>query len=241
MAAESRLPRQRINRSPYPLDGDLVDHVTLRMAAIQTDFDADAFEQGLYACLDRGDFVFVYVARNLDSRTRAVMTYLAEGPRMTFFAVEVDYFTSGTTGDAVMVPRTAFVPSWLVSSTGGSGRVPTSVTLSALFAAADAPVRDVARLLADAAPSLHLHVDDSKKARQFRPRPGEGRPQRLSRSGARLLESRHISLAWPSRYRESIPGQDQRGRWISCGTGLAGTALQRFRSQVARRTENPSR
>ena len=41
------------------------------------------------------------------------MTYLAEGPRMTFFGVEVDYYRRQIDDDAVLVPRTAFVPSWI--------------------------------------------------------------------------------------------------------------------------------
>lgn len=76
-------------------------------------FDLDAFEIGVAACLDAGDFVFVYVGRDLDDRTRRIMTYLAEGPRMSLFAVEVDYYAAGNDSARVLVPRTAFVPSWV--------------------------------------------------------------------------------------------------------------------------------
>ncbi len=76
-------------------------------------FDPDAFRAGVEAVLDSGEFVFLYVGRDLDERTRRIMTYLAEGPRMKFFAVEVDYFRAGDGPSAVLVPRTAFVPSWV--------------------------------------------------------------------------------------------------------------------------------
>jgi hypothetical protein len=161
---------ERINRSPHPLTGTLVQHVAQRMEAIDAEFDAETFEQGFAASLDRGDFVFVYVARDLDTRTRNVMTYLAEGPRMTFFAVEVDYFTSSQPGESIMVPRTAFVPTWRMSSSGAAS-AQTSAPVSEQLEAATADVREVVHRLEEAAPGLGLFIDDSKKARQFRPQP----------------------------------------------------------------------
>jgi hypothetical protein len=62
------------------------------------------------------------------------MTYLAEGPRMSFFAVEVDYFSGTTDDSAVMVPRTAFVPSWI---TGPAPASRPGMRVKAAFA--DAP------------------------------------------------------------------------------------------------------
>lgn len=41
-----------------------------------------AFRIGVEGTLDTGDFVFLYVGRDLDDRSRRIMTYLAEGPRM---------------------------------------------------------------------------------------------------------------------------------------------------------------
>jgi len=43
------------------------------------------------------------------------MTFLAEGAHMTFFAVEVDHFHAGDAHTSLMVPRTAFVPTWVTA------------------------------------------------------------------------------------------------------------------------------
>lgn len=99
----------------------LVDHVAMRLEHIGEPFDAQAFRSGIASSLDSGAFSFVYCGRDLDDRTRRIMTYLAEGPRMAFFAVEVDYFVAGPDEGAVMVPRTAFVPSWVTGPTPSSG------------------------------------------------------------------------------------------------------------------------
>ena len=106
--------------APPGFDGALVDHVNARLARLGVaTFDADAFRRGVESGLDSGEFVFLYVARDLDDRTKRIMTYLAEGPRMTFFAVEVDYFRGGD-GGAVLVPRVAFVPSWVTDPQRGT-------------------------------------------------------------------------------------------------------------------------
>jgi hypothetical protein len=70
-------------------------------------------------------FVFLYVGRDLDERTRRIMTFLAEGARMTFFAVEIDHFHAGDAHTSVLVPRTAFVPSWVSAPGGVEGTAPT--------------------------------------------------------------------------------------------------------------------
>jgi len=90
-------------------------------ALLDVSFDPDAFRAGVEAVLDSGEFVFLYVGRDLDERTRRIMTYLAEGPRMKFFAVEVDYFRAGDGPSAVLVPRTAFVPSWVAEPSPPAG------------------------------------------------------------------------------------------------------------------------
>jgi hypothetical protein len=42
--------------------------------------DSDAFREGVVSQLASGAFAFVYCGRDLDERTRRIMTYLAEGP-----------------------------------------------------------------------------------------------------------------------------------------------------------------
>lgn len=91
----------------------LADHVGARLAELGEPFDPQAFEQGLRARLDDGSFVFAYVARDLDDRTRRVLTYLADGAHLDVFAVEVDWF-GDVAGGTVIVPRVAFVPSWII-------------------------------------------------------------------------------------------------------------------------------
>jgi hypothetical protein len=96
------------------LSGAVAEHVERGLADVGEDtFDPDAFRGGLEACLDSGSFVFLFVGRDLDERTRRIMTYLAEGPRMSFFGVEVGYYRGANDDTSVLVPRTAFVPSWV--------------------------------------------------------------------------------------------------------------------------------
>jgi hypothetical protein len=70
------------------------------------------------------------VGRDLDERTRRIMTYLAVGPRMKFFAVEVDYFRAGDGPSVVLVPRTAFVPSWVAEPSPPAGSSSSAATIS---------------------------------------------------------------------------------------------------------------
>lgn len=105
---------ERCRRRRPGFTGSLAEHVDERLVALgESPLDVEAFRAGVESTLDSGAFVFVYCGRDLDDRTRRIMTYLAEGPRMTFFAVEVDYFREGAGKGAVLVPRTAFVPSWI--------------------------------------------------------------------------------------------------------------------------------
>ena len=106
-----------------PAAPDLAAIAAAGCARLDVPFDPDAFQAGVEAVLDSGEFVFLYVARDLDERTRRIMTYLAEGPRMKFFAVEVDYFRAGDGPSAVLVPRTAFVPSWVAEPSPPTGSV----------------------------------------------------------------------------------------------------------------------
>jgi hypothetical protein len=95
--------------------GSLEEYACDRCALLGEELDATAFRGGMERVLASGNFVFLYVARDFDDRTKRVMTYLAEGPRMSFFAVEVDHFIAGTADGAVLVPRSVLVPSWVAA------------------------------------------------------------------------------------------------------------------------------
>src|SRR5947209_1291632 len=119
--------------SGFSLGRSLTQSVKERLAELDVPFDEDTFRAGIQSSLDTGTFAFVYCGRDLDERTRRIMTYLAEGARMSFFAVEMDYYRDGAGQEAVLVPRATFVPSWVAGSTSASpyGHVPTSHTVKA--------------------------------------------------------------------------------------------------------------
>jgi hypothetical protein len=99
--------------------GSLVDHAEERFAGLGVEiFDRQAFVEGVSSVLESGELVFIYAGRDLDERTRRIMTFLSEGAKMTFFAVEVEHYLPENADYAVMVPRTAYVPSWIAA--GGS-------------------------------------------------------------------------------------------------------------------------
>jgi hypothetical protein len=89
-----------------PAEVSIVDQVA---NLTKDELDREQFTRSLANCLDTGSFVFLYVARDLDARTRRVLTYLAEGAGLRFYAIEVDWFAAPE-GGAVVVPRVAFVP-----------------------------------------------------------------------------------------------------------------------------------
>ena len=166
-----RLPYEELEsaaqRCAPGFDGTLVDHVRGRLAALGVEtFDGDACRRGMEMCLDTGEFVFLYVARNLDERTKRIMTYLAEGPRMTFFAVEVDYFR-GVEGGATLVPRVAFVPSWVAEPTRVASAKP-----ALLLEDAPAVVRELAGHLDETAARMGLVVSQTGASRIYRPATG---------------------------------------------------------------------
>jgi hypothetical protein len=100
-------------------------HLADRCAALEEPLDPESFQDGVARSLDAGDFAFLYVARDVDPRTRQVMTYLAEGPRMRFLGVEVELYRHPSGDEAVLVPRTAFVPSWIAGrESANAGRQP---------------------------------------------------------------------------------------------------------------------
>jgi alkylated DNA nucleotide flippase Atl1 len=158
---------EQARRCSPGFDEPMADYVGGKLLHLGVDtFDPDAFRRGVQTCLDSGDFVFLYVARDLDERTKRIMTYLAEGPRMTFFAVEVDYFRSSEE-NAVLVPRVAFVPSWVAEST----RAGRAASRQLLLEQAPEAVQELAQRLADVAADLGLVVSPARASVIYRPAP----------------------------------------------------------------------
>ena len=148
-------------------DGGLADHAAGRFSDLGVEFDEEAFRAGIEATLEAGDLVFLYVARDMDERTRRIMTYLGEGPRLSVFAVEVDYYPINHQ-ERVLVPRVAFVPSWVVEH--GASRVrPTRLRLAELLEAADDEVQDVAARLRDLALETGAVVVEADRSLNVRP------------------------------------------------------------------------
>jgi hypothetical protein len=141
----------------------LVEWAEERCMMLDVPFDPQAFRAGIETALDSGSFVFVYVGRDLDPRTRRIMTYLAEGPRMMFFGVEVDYYPRRD-DVAVLVPRTAFVPSWIAEPS-------VARTAAARFdlAAAPAEVRTLIEKMEEVASELGLTVKSGRTGRNYQP------------------------------------------------------------------------
>jgi hypothetical protein len=142
---------------------DLATIAAAGFERLDVSIDPDAFQAGVEAVLDSGEFVFLYVGRDLDERTRRIMTYLAEGPRMRFFAVEVDYFRAGDGPAAVLVPRTAFVPSWVAEPSPPQGS--STVTL----ATASPAFQRIVSLMDAFAAERGLRVTTSKRGRNYQP------------------------------------------------------------------------
>jgi hypothetical protein len=57
-----------------PPTRDLATIAAERCAVLDMPFDPDAFRAGVETSLDTGEFVFLYVGRDLDERTRRIMT-----------------------------------------------------------------------------------------------------------------------------------------------------------------------
>jgi hypothetical protein len=140
--------------------GSVATHVEDRLRDLGESFDEEAFRAGIARCLDAGPFVFLCVGRNLDERTRRIMTYLAEGARMTFFAVEVVHFHAGSAHTSVLVPRTAFVPSWISAPFPGD---------PATLETATEETRELARRLDALAIEMQLRVDERRTGRAYLP------------------------------------------------------------------------
>lgn len=147
-----------------PAAPDLAAIAAERCALLDVPFDPDAFRAGVEAVLDTGEFVFLYVGRDLDERTRRIMTYLAEGPRMKFFAVEIDYFRAGDGPSAVLVPRTAFVPSWVAEPSPPAG------SSAAALASAPPEFHRLLSLMDAFAAERGLMAKTGKTGRNYQPR-----------------------------------------------------------------------
>jgi hypothetical protein len=156
---------------------DLAAIAAAGCALLDVPFDPDAFRGGVEAVLDSGEFVFLYVGRDLDERTRRIMTYLAEGPRMKFFAVEVDYFRAGDGPSAVLVPRTAFVPSWIAEPSPPAG------SSTAALASAPPEFHRLLSLMDAFAAERGLMAKTGKTGRNYQPRQAPDRAQHTSGIG----------------------------------------------------------
>jgi hypothetical protein len=161
----------RCARSPASALPDLAAIAAAGCERLDVAFDPDSFQSGVQVVLDSGEFVFLYVGRDLDERTRRIMTYLAEGPRMRFFAVEVDYFRAGDGPAAVLVPRTAFVPSWVAEPS------PAPSSATATLATAPPEFHEILARMDAFAAERGLRVTTSKRGRNYQPQAPEGSKQ----------------------------------------------------------------
>jgi len=105
---------------------------------------------------------------------------------MTFFAVEVDYFHQGDHESSVLVPRTAFVPSWVADGPlqGGRPRRTTKVTIEQ----APQPARGFLEHMNDFARQHAVIVTPAKNGFAYRPRKGK------SGVGVYFLTSRGVEF-----------------------------------------------
>ncbi len=95
-----------------PLSGEtLAGRVAAHLGAIM---EPEAFRLRVSQCLADGEFVFLYVVRDLDRKTERVIEYLTARPRMPFFVVEVDNYRAGDA--SLLVPRAVRVPVWVDDS-----------------------------------------------------------------------------------------------------------------------------
>ncbi len=157
---------QQARDAPPPYADTLADHVEGQLAKLEyAGFDAGVFQRGVEQTLQSGNFVFLYVARDLDARTQRIMRFLSDGARMTFFAVEVDYFHAGSSNNAVLVPRTAFVPAWLTERSSRPSAPPFEESLGA----APSDFRQLVANMDAAADALKIIKDSTKTARVYRP------------------------------------------------------------------------
>jgi hypothetical protein len=168
-----------------PTSGEtLAGSVVAKLGAIK---EPEAFRLRVGQCLADGEFVFLYVVRDLDPRTERVIEYLTARPRMPFFVVEVDNYRAGEA--SLLVPRAVGVPAWVSDS-----------------AAVDEPVGDpdaddVMRLMDELADRLGVEVRQAATGRRYYSRLGDAyigvyRTQRGMEVGlAGLGEAGHRDIA----------------------------------------------
>jgi hypothetical protein len=78
----------------------LAGSVTANLGTLE---EPEAFRLRVAQCLTDGDFVFLYVVRDLDARTERVIDFLTARPTFQFFAMEVDNYRAGESW--LLVPR----------------------------------------------------------------------------------------------------------------------------------------
>jgi hypothetical protein len=83
---------------------------------------------------------------------------------MKFFAVEVDYFRAGDGPSAVLVPRTAFVPSWVAEPSPPAG------PSAAALASASPEFHRLLSLMDTFAAERQLMAKTGKTGRNYQPR-----------------------------------------------------------------------
>jgi len=161
----------------------LATRVEQHLAVVDgTPFDASRFSQGVEDSIDSGDFVFIYVGRTMGERTRRVMSYLSEGPRLALLGIEVDYFRSPS-GIEMLAPRVAFSPSWVDAQYEATGRG--AAPLNDQFEVAITAVRELRDGLDLLAAEYGYQIADSKHHRKYQPATG-GSALNLNPSSGRL-------------------------------------------------------
>jgi len=87
---------------------------------------------------------------------------------MSFFAVEVDYYRGSDRDTSVLVPRTAFVPSWVKEPSPRSqgGTVPSQ---AARLATAPEGTAELMKMMDALADELRLDTADVRTGRHYRP------------------------------------------------------------------------
>ena len=139
-----------VARCPPTTGESLAGTVVAKLGAIA---EPEVFRLRFGQCLADGDFVFLYVVRDLDPRTERVIDYLTTRPRIPLFVVEVDNYLAGSA--SVLVPRAVGIPAW----------VKTATTADAAVTGAHA---DALMLLMDQlAAQLHVEVRDAATGRRY--------------------------------------------------------------------------
>ena len=115
--------------------------------------EPEAFRLRVARCLTDGDFVFLYVVRDLDPRTERVIDYLTTRPRIPLFVMEVDNYRAGQSW--LLVPRAVGVPPWVTSGT--SQTTPVS----------DGVADDLMRIMDGLASSLGVETRNSATGRRY--------------------------------------------------------------------------